>query len=78
MHPRIVNNEGTTVTYKKLPLCSAVGMLYEEFQLTDKKLKDFEQHLGLGVSLYFKVVRFFTIVLFICTILMIPYLAVFT
>lgn len=62
-----------------VPLCTPVGSLADLYHLDENKEKEpvvFDQ-LGLGVTLYFKLVKVMICVLFVSSILMLPYLIVF-
>lgn len=78
-HPRIIKqHEDGTLSFEKLPLMSSTGyLLTPMFRDADKQeYVPFDQ-LGLGVTLYFKMIRMMAYVMVVATLLSFPYMFVY-
>ena len=77
-HPRevIYNKNDGTMTFQKLPMGTPTGEMMGNVFLEKPKWVPFDQ-LGLGVTLYFKMVKIMIIILGIATLLCLPYMIVF-
>lgn len=75
-HPRIVRNEDDKMILEPLPMSTKVGTLFENVFKDKPEFYPFDQ-LGLGVTLYFKMIRLLIIVLVISTFLAMPYMFVY-
>lgn len=77
-HPRevVTNEKDGTVEFQKLPLSTPIGGMMTSIFNSEPKWVQFDQ-LGLGVTLYFKMIKIMIFILCISTILSIPYLNAF-
>ena len=77
-HPReiVKNEQDGTIRFEKLPLCTPVGEIMTSAFIEDPEWVPFDQ-LGIGVTLYFKMVKIMIIILTFATILCLPYMFVF-
>ena len=64
------------MTFEKLPLSTPIGEMIGSIFLEKPKWVPFDQ-LGLGVTLYFKMVKIMIIILGIATLFSLPYMIVF-
>ena len=77
-HPRVVkkNEEDGTITFEKLPLGTPIGEMMS-LMIDDKpQWVPFDQ-LGLGLTLYFKMIKIMIIILVVATLFSLPYMFVF-
>ena len=77
-HPRVVkkNEEDGTITFEKLPLGTPIGEMMSSMIQDKPHWVPFDQ-LGLGVTLYFKMIKVMIIILVAATLFSLPYLFVF-
>lgn len=78
-HPRTIktNEEDGTASFEKLPLCTPIGQLLTPMMSDVPHWEDFDQ-LGIGVTLYFKMIKIMIYILIISTLLALPYMMVFS
>ena len=65
-----------TVAFEKLPLSTKVGNLLTPAIEENPTYEQFDQ-LGLGVTLYFKMIKVMIVVMILCSLLALPYMLVF-
>lgn len=77
-HPRVVikNESDGTVTFEKLPMGTPIGEMMTNMFTDKPHWVPFDQ-LGLGVTLYFKMIKIMIIILSAATLFSLPYLFVF-
>jgi len=73
-HPRIVEKGSDgNIKFTQLPWGISIGGLYNNVFYDDVALNDFDQ-LGLGVTLYFKVIKALGIFMIFATLMSLPYM----
>ena len=80
-HPRTITQDANGIPlYEKLSLCTNVGWLFTPFynmlKGQNQKYEDFDQ-LGLGLTLYFKMIKVLMVVLLFATLISAPYMAAY-
>lgn len=78
-HPRVkkINEADGTVVFEKIPLNTGIGGLFHQMITQEPQWVPFDQ-LGLGVTLYFKMIKVMIYVLVAATLLSIPILITFS